>query len=457
MNKTIIAVAALAASGALLTSESVLAKGPATLEGGSAVVLAKETKAGLDMANFPWNLEEGRTEDLTFSMTQEVADPESAETVSLDYTIMIPWIEVEKDGDDDVTFTMDTMNMTIGFPNPEGGDEPVEMTVEMLYDNMSSNFVRDGDRMTFKGTADGMSAAVDSAQLAEEGMELTYMIDGKGLDISGEAASDQDWTDIQTLDVSYDYTLDEMTLDFAITGEALDGEDMAMTAAFGQTTADAVIGKGTMSSNAVINDFEMDMTAPMPVQASASKMEVGIAMPTEPAPEPQDIAYKIGLEGLELSDNIWAMADPDNAFPREITRVMIDLQMQAMMMVSLMDPDAIAEAEMSGMPPLIPTGMKINEIAFDGLGLKIDATGEGALKGTVPEGSAYVTVLGLADFVASAQKAGMFGDQEAMMIQGMAGQLGKEGDDGELIFDIETDGPMLKVNGAPVMPLPGMQ
>jgi hypothetical protein len=261
---------------------------------------------------------------------------------------------------------------------------------------------------------------------------------------------------MRSLDVSYDYTLDEMTLDMSVSGDEAD-MDMAMTAAFGETTADAVIGNGNMSSNAIINDFSMDMTAPMPMQASASKLEVGVAMPTEPAPEPQDITYKIGLEGLELSDNIWAMADPTEAFPREISRVMIDLQMQAMMMVSLMDPEAMAEAEMSGMPPLIPTGAKINEIAFDGLGLKVDATGEGALKGTQPEGSAYVTVQGLADFVASAQQAGMFGDQEAMMIQGMAGQLGKEGDDGELIFDIETDGGMLNVNGAPIMPIPGMQ
>jgi len=43
------------------------------------------------------------------------------------------------------------------------------------------------------------------------------------------------------------------------------------------------------------------------------------------------------------------------------------------------------------------------------------------------------------------------------MIEGMAGQLGEEGDDGELIFDIKTDGGMLNVNGAPVMPIPGAQ
>lgn len=454
MKKTIVAVAALAVGGAFLTSESVLAKGPVSLDGGSPLVQVKETKAA-DIGNFPWDLEEGRTEDLTFSMSQEIPDPEGDEAVALNYTVMIPWIEVEKDGDDDVTFTMDTMKMLMAFPGPDGGD-PIEVTVDILYDNLSSNFVRDGDRMKFSGTADGMSAALDPTAMEEAGIELRYMIDGKGLDITGEAAAEQDWTDMRSLDVSYDYTLDEMTLDMSVSGDEAD-MDMAMTAAFGKTTADAVIGNGSMSSNAVINDFAMDMTAPMPMEASASKLEIGVAMPTEPAPEPQDIAYKIGLEGLELSDNIWGMADPGEAFPREISRVMIDLSMQAMMMVSLMDPEAMAEAEMSGMPPLIPTGVKINEIAFDGLGLKVDATGEGALKGAVPEGSAYVTVQGLNDFVASAKAAGMFGDQEAMMIQGMAGQLGKEGDDGELIFDIETDGPMLNVNGAPVMPLPGMQ
>jgi len=68
-----------------------------------------------------------------------------------------------------------------------------------------------------------------------------------------------------------------------------------------------------------------------------------------------------------------------------------------------------------------------------------------------------VSVKGLSDFVVSAVKAGMFGQQESIMIEGMAGQLGKEGDDGELIFDITTDGAMLNINGAPIMPIPGAQ
>lgn len=453
MRKTMTAVAALAMGGAVLTGPGAMAKGPVALEGGaSPLVLVKETKP-TDMAGFPWNLEEGRTEDLEISMSQEIPDPESDDPVSLDYTMMIPWVEVEKDGDDDITLTMDTMTMVIGLPGPDG--ETTGFNVETLYENMTANFVRDGDRMTFDVTADGLSMSMGMPEMADEGVTLKYLIEGKGFDISGESAAEQDWADVRSLDVSYDYTLDEMTADMSI--KEADGPGMAMTLAFGKSIADAKIGDGSMSSNVVMNDFEMVMTAPMPMEVSASKMEVGVAMPMEPSPEPQDITYRIGVEGLELSDGIWAMADPGEAFPREIKRVMIDLQMQAMMMVSIFDPEAMAEAEMSGMPPLIPTGAKINEIAFDGLGLKVDATGEGALKGIQPEGNAYVTVQGLADFVASAQAAGMFGDQEAMMIQGMAGQLGKEGDDGELIFDIETDGAMINVNGNPIMPIPSME
>ena len=180
-------------------------------------------------------------------------------------------------------------------------------------------------------------------------------------------------------------------------------------------------------------------------------------MPTEPSPKPQDIKYLIGAEDIVLYDFVWGLMDPNEAFPRDLKRVMIDLEMQAMMMVSLFDPEAMAEIESSGVPPMIPTTAKIKSIAFDGLGLKVDATGEGELKGTQPEGEAYVTVKGLNEFVTSAVKAGMFGDQESIMIQGMAGQLGKEGDDGELIFDINTDGGMVNINGAPIMPVPGAQ
>ena len=456
MKTTTLAAATFAMGGVLLLNQdAALAKGPLGIEGQAPLVLVKETPTEIDVKNFPWALEEGRSENVRMTMQQEIPDPEGGDPVVLNYAITIPWMEVEKDGEDSVSITMDEQVLAIMVPGDDG--ETIEMNVDVLYDNMTASFTRDGDRMTFEGSADGMAASMGAPMLEEEGIEMVYKIVAEGLKISGDGLAEQDWTDIRALDIAYDYTLDSMDLDLKLAGDAMEGQNMAMVMSLGPTTSDALIRDGQMVVNSETTDFAIKVSEPMPIDVSAAKMGIGIAMPTEPSPKPQDIKYKLELEGIELSEQIWAMADPGEAFPRQLERLVIDMEMQAMLMVSLLDPAAMAEAEASGMPPMIPTGAKINSIAFDGLGLKIDATGEGALNGTQPEGEAYVTVKGLSDFVASAKAAGMFGDQEAMMVEGMAGQLGKEGDDGELIFDINTEGGMVNINGAPVMPIPGPQ
>lgn len=459
MKTTTLAATAFAMSGFLLLDEGpAFAKGPLGIgeqQAQSPLVLVKETPTTIDMKDFPWGLEEGRSENLRMTFQQQIPNPEGDEPVALDYTVTIPWMEVEKDGDDTVRITMDEQLMTMSLPGDDG--EVIEFNIDMLYDNLDMSFTRDGDRMKFAGTADGMAASLDSPQLADEEIELTYKIIAEGLNITGEGAAEQDWTDMRALDIAYEYSLDSMDLDLKVAGDGTGGQNLSVLSTFGKTVADGKIGQGILSSNAEVQDFKLNVAEPMPMDVSAAKMAVGVTMPTEPSPKPQDIKYLLAFEGINLSDQIWAMADPGEAFPRDLKKLVIDLEMKAMMMVSLLDPGAMAEAEKSGMPPLIPTSATINSIAFDGLGLKVDATGAGELKGMTPEGSAYVTVYGLSDFVASAQKAGMFGEQEAMMVEGMAGQLGKPGDDGELIFDIKTDGGMLNINGAPVMPLPGAQ
>lgn len=456
MKPTTLAAATFALSGALFFNpDAAQAKGPLGVEGQSQAIFVKETPTTLELADFPWGLEEGRTENVRLVFEQEVPGPESDEPMVVSYALTMPWIDVEKDGDDKITLTMDEQLLTMSFVADT--DTPLEFNMDMLYDGLTATFERDGERMVFAATADGMTMEMSSPQAEEEGVDFTYKLAGKGLSIEGEGAAEQNFADIRALDISYDYTLDSMTMDIAAGGEGMGGEEFNMVGEFGETTSSALIRDGRMETDAVVNGIDFEMTAPMPIAFSAEKMAMAVGMPTEPSPKPQDIKYLIDLQNIELSDEIWGMADPTEAFPRNLARAVIDLDMQAMMMVSIFDPEAMAEAEASGMPPMIPTGVTINSIAFDGLGLKVDAKGEGALKGTTPEGEAYVTVKGLSDFVASAMKAGMFGEQEAMMVEGMAGQLGKEGDDGELIFDIKTDGAMLNINGAPVMPIPGMQ
>lgn len=455
MKATTLAVAAYVMSGALLlTTNNVLAKGPLGVEGQSPLILVKESVTEIDLKDFPFGLEEGTSQNVRMSFDQEVVLPEEDDALTISYVITLPSLDVEKDGNDSVT---------LGFPeeyslqimtNIEG--DAFQLDMDGKSKNQTMTYKRDGDRMEFSGTADEFSASVTSPQAAENGVDFVLTMGGKGFTMSGEGAAEQDFSDMKKLDISYDYTLDEISYAVSAAGEEPD-QQFEATGTGGSIAANGQIGQGRIEGKSEVSNFDLVVSKPLPIEVSLGKMTTEIGMPTEPSPKPQDIKYLIGAEDIVLDDFIWGLMDPNEAFPRDLKRVMIDLEMQAMMMVSLFDPEAMAEIESSGVPPMIPTTAKIKSIAFDGLGLKVDATGEGALKGTQPEGEAYITVSGLTDFVASAVKAGLFGDQESIMIQGMAGQLGKEGNDGELIFDIKTDGGMVNINGAPIMPVPGVE
>ena len=455
MRTMTLAAATFAMGGALLLTQDVaLAKGPLDIDAGSPLVLVKETPTEMDLTDFPFGLKEGVSENVRMSFEQEISIPEDEAGLSVGYVITLPTLEVEKDGDDKVSMTIPdgySVSMTMS-----GDEDPVQFDIEGNAENQVLLFERDGDRMTYSGTADTFAFNLTSPQAAAQGVDFVVTMDAKDLDFRGEGAVDQDWTDMQNLDVSYTYTMGE--IGYAVTASGQDdGQEFEMTGAAAAVAASGVIGDGRIEGTTSGEDLVLNVSKPLPVEASIGKLSSDIRVPTEPSPKPQDMRYMIGAEDIVLDDFLWSMMDPQGAFKRELNKVVIDLEMQAMMMISLFDPAAMEEAEASGMPPMIPTGAKINSIAFDGLGLKVDATGEGAMKGVQPQGNAYITVEGLSAFVAGARKAGMLGDQQAMMIEGMAGQLGKEGDDGELIFDIETDGAMININGAPVMPIPSMQ
>ena len=456
MKTTTLAVATFAMSSAfLLDYNGAFAKGPLEIDVQSPLILVKESPTELDMKDFPFGLEEGTSKNVRMNFDQQIPVPEEEDvTINVSYQIDMPTLEVEKDGDDKVTVIFpETYTVTMKF-NADGED--IQMDMEGITDNQVMTFERDGDRMSYSGSADEFSMSVTSPQAIEEGVDFVFTMGGKAFSMKGEGAAEQDYTDMKSLDISYDYTMDELTFAATVTDEDSD-QQFEMNGKGAGIVAAGQIGQGRIEGKSEMNDFDFVLVKPLPVEVSIGKLSTEIGMPTDPSPKPQDIKYLIGAEDIVLDDFIWGMMDPNEAFPRDLKRVLIDFEMQALLMVSLLDPASMAEIESSGMPPMIPTGAKINSISFDGLGLKVDATGEGALKGTQPEGEAYVTVKGLSDFVASSMKAGLFGEQESMMIEGMAGQLGKEGDDGELIFDIKTDGAMLNINGAPIMPIPGMQ
>ncbi len=448
-----LAAVTFAMSGALAFNQNVAyAMGPLDIEAESRLILVKDTATEIDLSDFPFGLEEGVSKNVRMSFEQELSFPEE-ETEMISYEVIFPTLEVEKDGDDKVKVIFPENYSVTMLMGPES--DQVQLDINGVSENQEMTFERNDGRMVYSGVSDAFTMSVTSPQAAENGVDFKFKMSGKGLNIHGEGAAEQDWSDLQNIDISYDYTMDEILYDAIATKEE-DGQQFEATGTAAKILASGQIGQGSIEGITAANDMAIKIAKPLPIEASIGKLTSEIFMPTDPSPKPQDIKYLLGAEKIVLDDFIWEMMDPAGAFKRELNKIVIDLEMQALLTASFLDPEAMAELEETGAPPLLPLGAKINSIAFDGLGLVLDATGEGEMKGVQPEGKAFISLKGLSEFVAGAQKAGLFGPQEAIVIEGMAGQLGKEGDDGELIFDIKTDGGMININGAPIMPIPAI-
>jgi len=154
MKTTILAAATFAMSGAfVLNFDEALAKGPLEVESQSPLVLVKESPTEIDLKDFPFGLEEGTSKNVRMTFDQAIPIPEEeGETVNLTYEITLPSLEVEKDGDDEVTITFpDDYSIVMKF-NADGEDIQIDM--EGTAENQVMTFIRDGDRMKYSGSAD---------------------------------------------------------------------------------------------------------------------------------------------------------------------------------------------------------------------------------------------------------------------------------------------------------------
>ena len=455
MKKTTLAATTLALTGALLADQNAaFAKGPKGIEGQqSQLILAKETQhTDLEFKDFPFGLEDGRTENPRITFTQDITLPEEEGSAAMEYVLTMPWLDVDKDGDEKVAITYPPeMKITINATSPEG-DENITFDIDMISEDTVMEFVRDGDRMSYTGQAKAFSGTLNPPEEVKEEGEFSFTFAGKNMTMEGSGAAEQDYADLKSLDMAYDYTLESMTFDFIAKPEG--DTPVVASGETGEYSFNGQIGDGVLKGGGVMRDLTVTVKEPMPLEVFMGAMATKMEMPTEPSPDPQDLHYMIEFEDIQLDDSIWAMADPGEAFPRELKKLTVDIGMKAMMFVSFLDPNAMAESAEKGMPPMMPTNVVINSIAFDGLGLQVNAEGEGALEGGTPQAAGVLSIKGLEDFVKSAQEIGAFGEQEGMMVQGMAQQFGKEGDDGALIFEVETKEGMVVVNGTPVAPLP---
>lgn len=391
------------------------------------LVLAKETVPTFAAEDFPWGLPEGRSEDVSVPLGEAV--------------LTMPWMEVEKDGDDQVTITAPEVIIS----KEEDGEtevglqlEATEMTIRRLGDAMAASGI--AEKLAIGGEGD--------VRLTAKGFEFAFTSSDYALTIEAmkadvKSGSDQMIEAMQALNFSLDYSA--MSSSFV----TFNGLEFEMST--GPSETGIFFGDGRLDISAESTKNVFAVSGPIPVDGEIGSLSYGFSMPTEASKAAQPMNFDFDVTEVSLSDTIWNLADPKKIFPRALDRAKLDMAMDVVLKQSIFKNTTRG----GGAESLEPVSGSLTTLEFDGLGLDVSANGDIEMDGEIPKDvSAYASIVGLSEFMKNVVKAGFVPQSQAILGEGVALQFGTEEADGSLTFDVKTEDGVIVINGNRVAPLP---
>lgn len=212
---------------------------------------------------------------------------------------------------------------------------------------------------------------------------------------------------------------------------------------------------------------------PFPLNFTAARIGVDVAMPIAVADAPSPFAFDLDLADVELNEEVWALFDPNKSIPRDPATLRIDLGGQA----SLVDPAAptAPPAAPQGKPgmnspaapdagdmalPALIHSLDINDVTLAFGGAKIAASGALAFDPAdwagdevpMPVGTINLALNGLNGLAQKLSALGLIPADQVMMGMMMLGMFTIPTGDDQMSSEIEfTEGGGITANGQPVL------
>ncbi|WP_410216322.1 DUF2125 domain-containing protein [Paracoccus sp. (in: a-proteobacteria)] len=120
---------------------------------------------------------------------------------------------------------------------------------------------------------------------------------------------------------------------------------------------------------------------PFPIAYAAKENTFNLTVPVVASPEQQPFALSYGLTGLTIDEAIWQALDPQGTLPRDPANLMIDLEGQAVVTQSFLDPNfapskEATEGEEAPPMPFLPRSLAIKDISVDAAGSSAQFAGD---------------------------------------------------------------------------------
>lgn len=190
---------------------------------------------------------------------------------------------------------------------------------------------------------------------------------------------------------------------------------------------------------------------PVPVAFTVGEAELAFRVPLAPAQQPQPFALRLAYRDLAPSPEIWALADPAQAIPRDPITAIVDLSGTARILRDLL---ALDPSEIGDIPgQLVDLG--INELRISATGAELTGSGRADFPPgpiPMPVGAVDLQLRGLNALFDRLQAAGLVPIEQLAMARGLLGAFARPGaapDTLETRLEF-TQGGGISANGVPL-------
>lgn len=386
-------------------------------------------------------------------------------------------LTTQSDGTVAITYP-DTFDVTFEIDVPDEASVSGSLAITQTgYEGIASGTPGD---VTFSQSADAMKLQLKDLDIPEENVDLLMLVESEGYRVSsrvvdGELITVTSEMTLEPADIAYVLNDDggvvvsntgtfgrtESSTEMALPAggsNVFDLSSVLQNGAFvrGTTTAGGSTGEtvttidgnvvseqktssgrtnGTFSIDAVGIDLAVEASEntfnmtipdvfPFPIEGAISQATVGYKFPLLPSEEEQDVALRLDLRDVTISDDLWAIFDPEQQLPRDAASINIDLSGKVISEVDWLNFATLEGQLEQPVPPIAPTSVTINELLIAAVGASAQGSGMFTLDmsdmETIPgmprpEGSALLQVQGANALIDRLVSLGFIGPEEAGM------------------------------------------
>ena len=357
---------------------------------------------------------------------------------------------------DAMDYDISADSYTIRVAEFKGDAAEVEGDVFMTANNISGSY-QSANGALDEVAYDFLTESVDVLfDVKEPGGDGFVLVSGKmnRLNMGGTMSTPEgvDFDDPETIFVNgfgFDsvmgYLDASFIVDFSVDGDAGTASIQMGESGFNAAMDPSQLSYGFAFDGVTLNAQMPDM--PFPVNVSWDVAETGFNMPVSSSDDPQPFGFKFALTEVTVNDEIWSMADPTGAIPRDPVSIELDMAGMAKLFFDILDPEQAEAMAFADVPGEL-SALQLLTLRIAAAGAEITGDGDFTFDNSDletfdgfprPQGVLNVGIKGANALIDTAVDMGLLPAEQATMGRMFMGMFTTPAGDDELTSTIEVN------------------